>query len=209
MNNLKKTNSSTIPEAGSYNIGSLDHPTTPDPSVALFACTRQASNRHGLGLFAKEDMAAGDAMSMDCFGSFVVHDSEEEVVSAINKDGVPRHLVTDRLWVLCTEEENSRPQAALYMVPHQSCFLWYMNSSGSDGGDANVEAHEQVHVDALGLGRQGRGGTEIVRVQNPAFEELLVPSQVLVFRLSRDVKAGEELLYDYHVAESKGSLGSV
>ncbi|CAM9916735.1 unnamed protein product [Ectocarpus sp. 8 AP-2014] len=72
------------------------------------------------------------------------------------------------------------------MVPHQSCFLWYMNSSGLDGGDANVEAHEQIDVEFLSLGRQGRGGTEIRHVQNPAFEELLVPSKVLVFRLSRD-----------------------
>ncbi|CAB1099303.1 unnamed protein product [Ectocarpus sp. CCAP 1310/34] len=148
-------------------------------------------------------------MPMACFGSFVVHDSVEEVVSAINKDGVPRHHVTSKVWLLCTEDENSRPQAALYMVPHQSCFLWYMNSSGSDAGDANVEAHEQIDAEFLSLGRQGRGGTKIRHVQNPAFEELLVSSKVLVFRLSRDVKAGEELLYDYHVAESKGSLGSV
>ncbi|CAN0284970.1 unnamed protein product, partial [Ectocarpus sp. 12 AP-2014] len=184
------------------------HVISPEQQVAAMAAKKmeleiKTSNRHGLGLFAKEAMAAGDAMSMDCFGSFVVHDSEEEVVSAINKDGVPHHLVTDRLWVLCTEEENSRPQAVLYMVPHQSCFLWYMNSSGSDPKDANVKAHDIVDVDMLGLGRQGRGGTEIVRVPNPAFEKLLVPSKVLVFRLSRDVKAGEELLYDYHVAESK------
>ncbi|CAN0542192.1 unnamed protein product [Ectocarpus sp. 12 AP-2014] len=181
---------------------------SPGQQVAAIAAKKmgleiKASNRHGLGLFAKEGMAAGDAMYMDCFGSFVVHDSEEEVVSAIDKDGVPRHLVTDRLWVLCTEEEYSRPQAALYMMPHQSCFLWYMNSSGSDPKDANVKAHVMVDVEVLGLGRQGRGGTEIVRVPNPAFEKLLVPSKVLQFRLSRDVKAGEELLYDYHVAESK------
>ncbi|CAN0259023.1 unnamed protein product [Ectocarpus sp. 6 AP-2014] len=190
------------------------HVISPEQQVAAMAAKDQgleikASNRHGLGLFAEEDMAAGDAMPMACFGSFVVHDSVEEVVSAMNKDGVPRHHVTSKVWLLCTEYENSRPQAALYMVPHRSCFLWYMNSSGSDGGDANGEAHEQIDAELLSLGRQGRGGTEIRHVQNPAFEELLVPSKVLVFRLSRDVKAGEELLYDYHVAESKGSLGSV
>ncbi|CAM9995024.1 unnamed protein product, partial [Ectocarpus fasciculatus] len=125
------------------------HVISPEQQVAAMAAKEmgleiKASNRHGLGLFAKEAMAAGDAMSMDCFGSFVVHDSEEEVVSAINKDGVPRHLVTDRLWGLCTEEEHNRPQAALYMVPHPSCFLWYMNSSGSDPKDANVKAHDLV-----------------------------------------------------------------
>ncbi|CBJ33387.1 expressed unknown protein [Ectocarpus siliculosus] len=79
------------------------HVISPEQQVAAMAAKEmgleiKASNRHGLGLFAQEDMAAGDAMPMVCFGSFVVHDSLEVVVSAINKDGVPRHHVTSQVY---------------------------------------------------------------------------------------------------------------
>lgn len=70
---------------------SLQHSlsTTPDPSVALLACARQASSLHRLGVLAKEDMASGDATSKACFGSLVVYASFDKAVSAIKKDGAP------------------------------------------------------------------------------------------------------------------------
>ncbi|CAM9927002.1 unnamed protein product [Ectocarpus sp. 4 AP-2014] len=176
---------------------------SPEQQVAAIAADKMGlevkpSHRHGVGLFAKEDMAAGDATPMACFGSYVVYESLPEVVSAINKDGAPRHHVAGDVWMLCTGEEKCRPQAALFMVPHQSCLLWYMNSSGSDENDANVVAHVELSVGQLSLGREGRVHAEILDVIGTAFEELLVPSKVLVFRLSKDVKAGDELLHDYY-----------
>ncbi|CAB1109856.1 unnamed protein product [Ectocarpus sp. CCAP 1310/34] len=123
---------SNVPRSVAVQVASREprHGMSPEQQVAAIATEKmgleiKSSNRHGLGLFAKEDdMAAGDATRMACFGSYVVYDSLVEVVSDMNKDDAPRHYVVGGdVQMLCTEEESCRPQATLFMVPHKSCFL--------------------------------------------------------------------------------------
>ena len=88
----------------------------------------QESNTHGVGLFAVKDIKAGDFTDIDCFGTFVLHNTKTEVHDAIAADGVPRYMVAS----MCRSGEVLCPHPALFFVPLPCCFWWYMNSCGSD-----------------------------------------------------------------------------
>ena len=99
----------------------------------------QESNTHGVGLFPVKDIKAGDFNDIDCFGTFVLYDTEKEVHDAIVADRVPWYIVTNDVASMCVSGEVSTPHAALCLVPLPCHFLWYMNSCGTVKRANNVE----------------------------------------------------------------------
>ena len=86
-----------------------------------------------------KDIKAGDFNDIDCFGTFVLYDTEKEVHDAIAADGVPRYMVTNDVASVCVGGEVSKLHASLFLVPLPCHFLWYMNSCGTVKRANNVE----------------------------------------------------------------------
>ena len=152
-----------------------------------------------------KDIKAGDLNDIDCFGTFVLYDTEKEVHDAIVADGVPRYMVTKDVASMCVGGEVSRPHAALSLVPLPCYFLWYMDSCGTAKRASNVERKSTFTPMkwSLEMGpTEGSGGGARAR-KGPLWEALSYPPNTLKFRLARDIVAGEELLHDYFFPRSR------
>lgn len=75
----------------------------------------------------------------------------------------------------------SREGAKLYLQPDPACMVYYMNSSYPDDTRANM---------SKGSVFNGKSKTEAL---------LLRADEGVLFRLARDVKKGEELLFPYTI----------
>ena len=58
-----------------------------------------------------------------------MQDSYEDAVEATIEDGLPRFLVSENMSMFLSAGEVARPNAGLYLVPHKTSPLFYMNSS--------------------------------------------------------------------------------
>lgn len=122
---------------------------------------------------------------MPLVGYFEVHDSVNDSVDAGRDDGLPRFLVSDNMNLFLSEGEVATPNAGLYLVPHKTSPLFYMNSSVDDAESENLESISLLTSKTL-----AGTSTEIK-------EHLRKALNSLTFSLTCDVAKDTELLAYY------------
>lgn len=135
-----------------------------------------------------------DFVGIPLMGSFEIYDDVvADVRAPMAADGIPRYSVVEgaKFQKILESYEVSREGAKLFLRPDPACVLYYMNSSYPDVERANM-SKENVF--------SGKKGSEKALLLNA--------DEGVVFKLSRDVKKGEELLFPYTVfLESDGEEG--
>ena len=149
----------------------------------------QDSKIHGQGLFTTNTFSGtkGSFIQMPLVGSFEVHDSVGDSIEAGKEDGLPRFLVSENMAIFLSEGEVARPKAGLYLVPHKTSPLFYMNSSCTDPDKENFQFSSVLKA------RDFRG------VEDKANFLRKAPNAVL-FYLACGVERDTELLAFYDLA---------
>ncbi|CBN76081.1 expressed unknown protein [Ectocarpus siliculosus] len=143
---------------------------------------------HGLGLFATKDIEFGGGVPMTAMGAYEIL-TLDEMIAEVNSDGDPRYPVLeyDNLVALLGDDEIVREGSKLWLRPTRESPLFYVNSSFPD-------AHLQ------NLLRESKLNENPPASADEAKKVLVEAAKGVSFRVSRTVRAGEELLIHYPVA---------
>lgn len=148
----------------------------------------QGSDLDGVGVFATQDLKLGDeAMPLYVVGSYEVL-TPQEVLHSVEIDGVPRYALctATQFKALLEPTEIARDGATLCLKPDPMCFLYYINSSFNEAGTQNVARRSLW---------DGKWSKQDVK-------SMLSDSEHGVeFKISRELKQGEELLHDYFIPD--------
>lgn len=139
-------------------------------------------------------MLANEATNMPVIGEFLVL-SYVQVLEAMIKDGLPRFRVLDEpgMASMLSDGEVAAKDEYLYLEPSAHSMFYYMNSSSPDSGGANLEV-VPVYSRAISVD----GAT--VR------ETLTKSSNGVAFRIKRDIKKGEEIVFFYPIFNKEGLM---
>lgn len=160
----------------------------------------QDSAIHGKGVFAAKDFDDSCA-ALPVEGALIVSDTEEQILSAVMAEGVPRYVLcsTDTFRKTCAGHESIRDSAALTLKPHPTSPWFYMNSSYVAVGETPQVCN--VTVDEVFAGRKLRADDDVKEILADACNGCAV-------KVNDSVKKGEELLFGYpYVSDEQNILG--